>query len=511
MTTAFPLGLTLQIGLHADSGPTRVRSRFRTAWGRTEVFAANAAAWDVTEVKGWSQVSVWSLTLTQSLACGYDVRLETRLWVPYGDRPVRRGRSVVPYGDLRPHSGRFVASYGDRVQHRRSMRHGWWLTQSVWANHALGYAVTDTNPVQGHLVSAWSLLSDHSLQAVANTPELNWQGERLQLHQATLSCDEESPAWIASLELAELADFAAIGITDRIILTLGLETFRLIVDGKTLSRESMTGRRCAISAISPVALLDAPFAGTMSFHRTEATSAQTAVEQLIGPVSWRLPNWVIPAGRLLLENVTPLEAARNIVAAIGGIIESNPDGSLVARRRHPVSIPQYGAAATAHSLFDADVLTASAQIAPNRGFNRVTIANEDGAQVGSSDSIEYLVDEQDSRRGRVRAYPSPDRAVRLMHTGHPDTVITIRGSVTRSEAERVEFIEGRATVRYPVIGITQATWQHADLGVIAIDARTLTSAAPGYSLLSIMYTTQSIDWDVALAVDEEVQFVLVDA
>jgi hypothetical protein len=380
-----------------------------------------------------------------------------------------------------------------------------------FALHGVGYAITDIDPAGSRLLAAWSLLADQSLQAVANSPEISWQGRRIRIHQATLSCDEDSPVWIASLDIAELADFAAIGITDEIILTLGLETFRLVVDGKTLSRESITGRRCAVSAVSPGGLLDAPFAGATSFYRPEATPARTAVEALVGPVDWQLPGWIVPAGRLLLDNVTPLQGARTIVAAIGGILESNPDGSLVARRRHPVSIPRYGAAIVAHCLFDTDVFTASARIAPNRGFNRVTLANEDSVEAGVSDTIEYRVDEPDARRGRVRAYPNPERAVLLTHTGHPATVVTSRGSVPRTETELVEFIDGHATVRYPVVAITQAIWQHADLGNVSADGQNLAATMPGYSLLSITYVTQSRDWDVALAVDEEVQFVLVDA
>jgi hypothetical protein len=264
MITAFPLGLTLQVGLYADSGPVKLRSRFASNWGKTEVFAANRASWDLTQVKPWSHASVWSLSLAQTVMLGYDVRMEA------GHR--------APYGDLRRHRARFVSPFGERPLCRRSMRHGWWLTEPVNTNHAVKYAVTDTDPARSRFVSSWSLLSDHSLQAVANLPELVWQEQRLRLNQATLSCDEDSPVWIASIEIAELADFAAIGITDEISLTLGLETFRFIVDGKTLSRESMTGMRCEVTAVSPVALLDAPFAGTMAFHRSEATAARVAVD-----------------------------------------------------------------------------------------------------------------------------------------------------------------------------------------------------------------------------------------
>lgn len=525
MNTAFPLGFTLQLGLYADSGPVKLRRSFATNWGKTEVFVANGTAWDLTLVKRWSNASVWSLTLAQSMEFDYDVRLEaghrilygdlrrnrTRIVLPFGDCYQFRVRLVMPFGDCQTKRARFVMPFSDKTLCRRSMRHGWWLTEAVNKRHALNYAVSDTDPARSKLVSSWSLLADHSLQAVANLPELVWQGQRLRLSQAMLSCDEESPVWIASIELAELADFAAINITDEISLTLGLETFRFIVDGKTLSRESMTSQRCEVTAVSPVALLDAPFAGTLSLHRSEATSAQEAVELLLGSVEWKLPSWLIPAGRLLLENVTPLQAARNITASIGGIIESNPDGSLVARRRHPVSIPQYDIATVAHELFDSDVITASSRIAPNRGYNRVTIANDEGAQTTSNDSIEYVADPQDARRGRVRACPNPERSVLLVHTGHPSTVITARGSVTRTETEWLEVIEGKASTRYAVSSITHTQWQHTDLGAVSAEGKNLTASMPGYSLLLITYTTQSIDWDVALSADEEVQFVLVAA
>jgi hypothetical protein len=269
-----------------------------------------------------------------------------------------------------------------------------------------------------------------------------------------------------------------------------------------------------LTAVSPVALLDAPFAGTIRYYEADAVSARVAVEFLIGPVDWSLSDWIIPAGRLMLEGATPLAAARNIVAAIGGIIESNPDGTVVCRRRHPVSIPQYGTATVAHSLFDADVMSAQAQIAPMRGFNRVTIANEEGGASTSADRIEYLADADDAYRGMVRVYLATSlattRAVVLAHTGHPSTVIASLGAVTRTETETVEFIEGQASTRYPVTAIVNLAWQHTGLGDVTALGQSLTADTSGYSLLRITYTTTSLDWRVALPIDEEVQFVLVD-
>jgi hypothetical protein len=266
-----------------------------------------------------------------------------------------------------------------------------------------------------------------------------------------------------------------------------------------------------LTALSPVARLDAPFSGTIRYFDPKAVQARAAVESLIGPVDWRLPDWIIPPGRLAFENTTPLSAARAIVGAIGGLIESAPDGTVICRRRHPVSIPQYGTADVDHSLFDADVIEAQNSIAPARGFNRVTIANEEGGSRASADRVEYVPDKDDAHRGTVRAYLATPRPVQLVHTGHPDTIIASLGAVTRTEIETLEFIDGQASTRYPVTAIVSLNWQHKDLGDVAASGQTITAATPGYSLLRITYTTTSLDWRVALPIDEEVQFVLIDA
>jgi len=448
--------------------------------------------------------------LAQSHQFPYGLRLERRCRHPYGDMRQHRRKMSTPWGDVPQAKARHVSRYTDLGISRKSMRAAYWLTQAVAARQVLGYDVTNVDPVAKRLTASWTILNDARLQAVVSSPELVWHDQRIRIVAATLSCDEESPVWIARVEIAAITDFAAIGIGDTISLVLGLETFVLVVDGKTLSRTSVAEQRMELTAVSPVALLDAPFAGTIRTYEAEPVSARAAVEFLIGSVDWQLPDWIIPAGRLMLEGAAPLAAARNIVAAIGGIVESNPDGTVVCRRRHPVSIPQYGQAVVAHSLFDADVMSSQAQIAPMRGYNRVTIANEEGSAGTSADRIEYVADADDPYRGTVRAYLAADRAVVLAHTGHPSTVIASLGPVTRTETETVEFIEGQANTRYPVTAIVDLAWQHTGLGEVTASGQSLTAATSGYSLLRITYTTTSLDWRVALPIDEEVQFVLVD-
>ena len=53
MTLGISLAITLGAGLYADSGPTVLKRRFEAAWGKTEVFVANATAWELARERAW--------------------------------------------------------------------------------------------------------------------------------------------------------------------------------------------------------------------------------------------------------------------------------------------------------------------------------------------------------------------------------------------------------------------------------------------------------------------------
>lgn len=430
-----------------------------------------------------------------------------------GVDPTLRVSHQAAYGDTLV-AARHQAPYAVRfaVAHAAPYR----ILRDHAARFDAAYALSETDPVRSAMKAGYSLLPAQAVYSAAIVPELTHGGRVVRLDEETtltLSCDEDSPVWIATIGIAELADFAAMRIGDALTLALAGETFALVVDGKTLSRGSAVSRRCDITASSPLALLDKPFAADISFQATAPTLARTAVEAFIGVVDWRLPAWVIPAAALTFDGVTPLRAARAIVEAIGGLVESDPDGTVICRPRHPVGVPQYGAAAVAHQFFDNDVLESSERIAPVRGFNRVTVANEQTGASGASgspDALEYVGD--DSISGTVRAYPNPARPVSLVHTGNPATTIAPQGTITRSETELAEFVSGRARVRYPVAAIVSSDWQATDLGEVTAEGAELKSAVEGYSLLRITYEVSTVNWAVGLDTpDEEVQFVLMDA
>lgn len=382
------------------------------------------------------------------------------------------------------------------------------IFQGCEANHSAKYDLSQFNPVASRHRSAYSLIDGLSVPPVKSVSEVSHNGRIVEVDSVRLSCDEGSPVWITNIEVSKIEDFALMRVGDEIGVSFGIENFALIIDGKTMIREDIVGVRCEVTAMSPACLLDSPFANSFSYSETAAMPAKQAVESFIGPVDWQLPFWIIPVGAVALSDATPMSAARSIVEAIGGVIESKPDGAIVCRRRHAVSIPEYGSAAVADQFFDDEVFSSSSRISPVRGFNRISIANEHELGGGGQATLEFVAD--GPRAGTVRAYVDPAEAYTLVHTGNPETVITPLGVVSRTEKEIVEFVAGRAKTHYPVAEVIGMTWYAVGLGDVTANGDALVSATPEYSLLEITYRVTTVDWRVDLNVSESVQFVLME-
>lgn len=328
---------------------------------------------------------------------------------------------------------------------------------------------------------------------------------------AQVSCDEGQPVWMAEFTLASRASYAQIATGDPIELEVMGEIYRLRVDSRTM-RRSLGAEQYLISAISPLGFKDAPWAAETTIHYAQAIDARTAVEALLeSTVHWQLPTWTIPAGALSMAGVTPLQAVRAIVEAVGGVIESFPNGEINCRLRDPVNVPDYASATVDHYFGDNDWVTVGATDAPDKGFNRVLISNRTVALSGNTDKLEVVPDPVDGGKKRIRATLSPQRPVDLVHTGAAETAIISLGVVIRTESEVVEFVAGKASLKYPALALTGLVWQHADLGAVTVSGTVASAVTEGYSLAAVSYTVQTTDWQVSLALSEDVQFLLVEA
>lgn len=236
----------------------------------------------------------------------------------------------------------------------------WYLTATGRQSSTLSWALRERPQAASVHQARWAVLENINLLSTSNVPEVMWNGRSLALHGARLSLDEDSPVWIAEeILLADAVAWGQIALGDTLQFRVLEETWTLRVDGKGLSRPHVGELTLSLSAVSPLAWLDAPYAAAITLDNGEgAVSAQATVAALVAPVGvvrWELDDWLIPAGAQAMSETTPLQAARAIVAAIGGLLESDPDGTPVARWRHPVSVPDYATATPDHVLLDGDL------------------------------------------------------------------------------------------------------------------------------------------------------------
>jgi hypothetical protein len=414
-------------------------------------------------------------------------RLERGLSLPWSVPVVRQATVVMPWQAAVVSRAAAGLPWVDRSPVSRTL-------SAVWAS---GRDVAQRAAVLpwGESMPAW-----RSLDA---EPTLMLGGSTIKLTSARISADEGSPYWMADLSLAIMDDYDRLPVGADVSLHLAGETYALVIDGRALNRPSLADVSPTVTARSPLCRFDAPFAGPLDVANAAPVLASEQVAALIGPVDWRLLDWTIPAGRLAFVGSTSLAVARSIVEAVGGLIESRPDGSVVCRPRHAVRPCSDGFDL---AISDANVFSSGERIASNSTFNALVVG--DGQEAGGAlDVIEFVADEADPRRGVIRARPVPWRPVDLVHTG---AGVSISGGqqIEFETEEVVEVIAGKAQSKYAVDRMISADWRYANLGAVKAIGKEITAAVPAYSLLAMRYATRVYAWDVAHETPEDVQFLL---
>lgn len=318
--------------------------------------------------------------------------------------------------------------------------------------------------------------------------------QQIPLENIVISCDEGSCFWLANISIAQLSDFAAAHIGDNVSVVVGEETFAFVVDGKNINIEQ--NNSYSLSCISPVALKNKPYAQTVDVF-FENIGAKALVESLLGQITWSIQDWIIK--KITLADTYPLEAAKLIVTAIGAVIESKHDGSLLVRMKHadPLTYQQN----IVHNYIDSDIFSITEQVQTDDWFNAVVISND-----GGTNEISIDIEEVDSNSVLLRAYTDNGT---LVHSGNNQVTISQPSILLRTEIETVEFVEGTATTAHPVVSISEKTWKYDNLGEVTFNGNVLTaSVGNGYSLLDLRYTTKVVEWLVTNPVSEKTQFIL---
>lgn len=255
--------------------------------------------------------------------------------------------------------------------------------------------------------------------------------------------------------------------------------------------------------------------------------ARDAVEAALGTViDWQMVNWIIPPYRLSAENASPLQFARTIVEAAGGVLESKRDGTFLARHRFPVSTLNYETTAPDHVFLEIDkIASVTEQFVPGKIVNRIRITDTDA---NFADRIEFVPNENDAQglSGELRVYPSPWRStLRLLQTS-PAQVVTLTVAnpwertrlVTENDeglvGELIEIVNGEGNTHYPIDSIENVEWLSVPLGPVTFEpnSTTVRSTLPeeGYGLMRLTYYTRYLSYNAVSTEPLPAQFILED-
>ncbi|MBF0108775.1 MAG: hypothetical protein HQL76_06330 [Magnetococcales bacterium] len=326
---------------------------------------------------------------------------------------------------------------------------------------------------------------------------------------ATLSQAEMDFAWSGTFEVTNPASFQRIRIDDPIDLELGGEIFKLIVDNKTLERDGVGMPRLTVSVISPTVRFTTPRATPLDRVWDSPVWARDAAEESIGEaVEWDLVNWLITGGRLAVHEALPLDVVRTITAAVGGLVESLPDGTLRVRHRFPVAVPAWATANVDHVLTDeSDNLSCRESHILRTRVNKVLVRGYLPSGTG------FLSVEVDSRpdglnHGRTSFFAG-DTAHLLVHAGDDVAledplvsagVILPGGWQVISMTQDLVFNRvATATLDKPAIGIDSVIWIGNDLGDLTLESDNRTVSVPnaGVAIARVTYRSIACAWGLS--------------
>jgi len=448
----------------------------------------------------------------------------------YGDAPRVRAQIETLYSDAPSVSKWHETQYDPSVVVKAQHESSWVLRQVAGRHHETKYGnlvtvtaqletrfdINVTERVAERHSSFYTLVDDSPIIS-SNSVTVTLSGVSVEFDTLQVSKDEGELGWRGTVSLSEVADYIRAKKGDSVIVDMAGETYVLEVDTKSLNRADQVRNSMSLGLLSPVV-------GELSLNSSQVTRVQEAaisardlVEDIIGrPVVWNILDWNIPAYRFAVRGVTKADAVERVVSACGGVLEAEPDGSLVVNYLYPVAMNAMTVEGADFVLTDEDDnLSQQEFLSGEEVINRIRIRELPSSL---SDTIELVKSDDANDRGKLFVYPQPWRdKITVEPTINNGAVFLTRiGVQSRQETQEVEFIEGEASLEYPAVSIDVVEWHSASLGAVGGEARTPrvyasdTSVNYGYGLATITYTVEALVYEVQIPVGQSVQFIVVD-
>lgn len=295
-----------------------------------------------------------------------------------------------------------------------------------------------------------------------------------------------------------------------VVLTINGQPYTLVVTTPQRSR-AHGGGSYTVECQSPAVVLGEKYADTVS---GEYIGFSSAIAAQLAPgfvIDWQIQDEYYRAGSLIVADQYPIEVIRELAAAVKGVVQSQPDGSLKVIRRRQVQVDQLQEVAPDYTLSDVDDFsTVSEEPLRRKRYNAYTVTNQATADKGL---LPPEVTDISADVKQVRGYQVPwDGAFDLTHSGGAWVQIEPQGIEERVETETIEFVDGTGSTQYPIYGWSHLSWQATNLGTVTIaEDGKLRSTVVGESLLEFTYTTRCKLWQVTDPKNEQLQLVAQEA
>jgi hypothetical protein len=411
-----------------------------------------------------------------------------------------------------PVSQQHEARWSMRAKVERHHEATWSQTNPVAQQHEVLFDLMLRNPVRrGHL-APYSMLSA-VVQNITGAPYVIKDGRQVGISGADFSCAEDGYAWTCNVDLTAIPDYQDFQRDDLFAVVLFGDSYIFMMDSKGISRPGPAQATMSVNGISPAAWLDRPRATLISKTWDTPTMAQDIALEVCGTVNldWQIYDWLIPAGRLAVNDATPLSVLQQLATAAGAVVEADTQGGIVVRPEFPVSVPDWESATPDHVFSDLpDNISMREGVAAADHFNRFYLA--DMAAGSTNDRIEFEADEGNAYAGTLRVYPGTWRT-NLVVTSTRDGVILVPAGVQyREEEETIEITQGTGQTAFPIDAILSTEWLDRDLGAVSFVNYTNVVTVPGtgdrYSLLKIRYRTKALVYRAEYAENGEAQFLV---
>lgn len=315
------------------------------------------------------------------------------------------------------------------------------------------------------------------------------------------------------LTLAKESDWLTVEYQQEVITTInGVDHYSIVIDKG--DNKSVTNSKYTLECRSKAVLLDFPFATKVSEDFEVTGLASVVVNNLAAleglSVTWHMKSDPPLTSSTTVSGSSPLSGIKQIVNALGGVVQSHPDGSIHAIPKYPYNTNEYDTATTEVELTtgtDFTVLTTDAD--KRNGYNKYSVSES-----VSSDGIRLTTESVSKTTYRVMASKVPwSNETYNLETSELTNVSVEYVGVTNKliEDEDVEIVEGAGNTQFPYYGDLSYSYpDRVNLGVPTItEAGDVKTATSGESILRVSYTTRYYEWKVVDTDNEKVQFILV--